>query len=85
LPVRAPADGVPAPDKLSGREREILALLGLGHTNREIAEQLALSVRTVEWHRARIQAKLGVTGRAALAQVARTHGLLGGPQRDRGQ
>jgi DNA-binding CsgD family transcriptional regulator len=78
-----PAEGQPAPDSLSHREREILALLALGHTNREIAEQVRLSVRTVEWHRARIQAKLGVTGRAALAQVARTHGLLGGPVRDR--
>jgi DNA-binding CsgD family transcriptional regulator len=83
--VAAPIDGVPAPDKLTRREREILALLALGHTNREIAEQVALSVRTVEWHRARIQAKLRVTGRAALAQVARTHGLLGGPEPDRGE
>ena len=67
----------PAPDKLSRREREILALLALGHTNREIAERVHLSVRTVEWHRARIQAKLQVTGRAALAQIARTQGLVG--------
>jgi DNA-binding CsgD family transcriptional regulator len=73
----ASAEGVPAPDQLTRREREVLALLALGHTNREIAEQLELSVRTVEWHRARIQAKLHVTGRAALAQVARAHGLLG--------
>jgi DNA-binding CsgD family transcriptional regulator len=83
LPVSASADAVPAPDALSRREREVLALLALGHTNREIAEQVKLSVRTVEWHRARIQAKLQVTGRAALAQVARTHGLVGGPERDR--
>jgi DNA-binding NarL/FixJ family response regulator len=80
LPVTSAADGVPAPHTLSRREREILALLALGHTNREIAEQVELSVRTVEWHRARIQGKLGVSTRAALAQVARTHGLLGGPQ-----
>jgi DNA-binding CsgD family transcriptional regulator len=85
LPVSAFVDGVHAPDKLSRREREVLALLALGHTNREIAEQVKLSVRTVEWHRARIQAKLHVTGRAALAQVARTHGLVGGPERDRGE
>jgi DNA-binding CsgD family transcriptional regulator len=83
VPVTAPADGAPAPDKLSRREREILALLALGHTNREIAEQVKLSVRTVEWHRARIQGKLGVTSRAALAQVARTHGVLGDPEHDR--
>ena len=75
---RGPADpGAPAPDKLSRREREILALLALGHTNREIAERVHLSVRTVEWHRARIQSKLHVTGRAALAQIARAHGLVG--------
>jgi DNA-binding CsgD family transcriptional regulator len=73
----ADADTV-APDKLSRREREILALLALGHTNREIAERVHLSVRTVEWHRARIQSKLHVTGRAALARIARQHGLVGG-------
>jgi DNA-binding CsgD family transcriptional regulator len=67
----------PAPGNLSRREREILALLALGHTNREIAERVHLSVRTVEWHRARIQAKLHVTGRAALARIARQHGLIG--------
>jgi DNA-binding CsgD family transcriptional regulator len=66
------------PENLSRREREILALLALGHTNREIAERVHLSVRTVEWHRARIQTKLHVTGRAALARIARRHGLVGG-------
>jgi DNA-binding CsgD family transcriptional regulator len=74
----APPPDVPTPGNLSRREREVLALLALGHTNREIAEQVHLSIRTVEWHRARIQAKLRVTGRAALAQVARAHGLLRG-------
>jgi DNA-binding CsgD family transcriptional regulator len=74
---------VPELDALTRREREVLALLALGHTNREIAEQVHLSVRTVEWHRARIQSKLHVTGRAALAQVARTHGLVGGTTLDR--
>ena len=72
----------PTPDKLSRREREVLALLALGHTNREIAEQIHLSIRTVEWHRARIQAKLRLTGRAALAQFARKHGLLSGLEPD---
>ena len=67
---RAPIPA-PAPDKLSRREREILALLALGHTNREIAERVHLERATVEWHRARIQSKLHVTGRAALAQIAR--------------
>ena len=70
------------PEQLSSREREVLTLLALGHTNREIAERLHLSVRTVEWHRARIQSKLHVTGRAALAQIARRHGLVGGTTAD---
>jgi DNA-binding NarL/FixJ family response regulator len=65
------------PLDLTAREREVLSLLAMGHTNREIAEKLFLSVRTVEWHRARIQWKLGVSGRAALAGVARAHGLVG--------
>jgi DNA-binding CsgD family transcriptional regulator len=65
-----------APAVLSDREREILGLIALGHTNREIAEQLVLSVRTVEWHRARIQWKLGVSGRAALIATARGQGLI---------
>jgi DNA-binding CsgD family transcriptional regulator len=70
------ATGKPPLD-LTAREREVLSLLAVGHTNREIGEQLFLSIRTVEWHRARIQWKLGVTGRAALASVARAHGLVG--------
>lgn len=60
---------------LTGRESEILGLLARGHTNREIAEQLVLSVRTVEWHRARIQWKLGVQSRAELFQMASALGL----------
>jgi DNA-binding CsgD family transcriptional regulator len=81
--LRETAGDAPTPDNLSRREREVLALLALGHTNREIAEQVHLSVRTVEWHRARIQSKLRVTGRAALAHIARTHGLVGGTTLDR--
>ena len=41
-------------DPLSEREREVLRLLALGHTNQEIAEQLYISVRTAETHRAHI-------------------------------
>jgi DNA-binding CsgD family transcriptional regulator len=62
---------------LSEREREVLAKLALGYTNKEIAEQLVLSVRTVEWHRARIQWKLGVSSRAELVQAADREGLTG--------
>ena len=57
-------------DELSGREQEVLSLLALGHTNKEVAEQLYLSVRTVESHRARIQRKLDISSRAELVRYA---------------
>ena len=63
-------------DPLSEREREVLRLLALGHTNQEIAEQLYISVRTAESHRAHIMQKLRLTTRAELVRYAITHGLL---------
>ncbi len=64
------------PDDLSEREVEILRLIALGHTNGEIAEQLFLSVRTVESHRGHIQQKLRRTSRAELVRYALEHGLV---------
>ena len=61
---------------LSERELEVLRLIALGHTNAEIAEQLFLSVRTVETHRAHIQQKLGVSTRAELVRYALDNDLL---------
>jgi two-component system, NarL family, response regulator NreC len=61
---------------LTEREVEVLRLIALGHTNSEIAEQLYLSVRTVESHRAHIQQKLGLTKRAALVHYALEHDLV---------
>ena len=63
-------------EALSEREQQVLALIGLGHTNAEIAQQLFISVRTVESHRARIQEKLGISGRAQLIRYAVDHGLV---------
>jgi DNA-binding NarL/FixJ family response regulator len=63
------------PGELSEREQKILGLLAEGHTNREVGEDLGLSVRTVEWHRQRIQWKLGADGRAELVKAAREIGL----------
>src|SRR3954465_5441544 len=63
-------------DDLSERETEVLKLIALGHTNTEIAEQLYLSVRTVESHRAHIQQKLRRSTRAELVLYALEHGLL---------
>jgi two-component system response regulator NreC len=63
-------------DPLSDREREVLRLLALGHTNQEIAKQLYISVRTAETHRAHIMQKLRLTSRAELVRHALAHGLL---------
>jgi two-component system response regulator NreC len=63
-------------DPLSEREREVLALLALGHTNQEIAAQLYISVRTAETHRAHIMQKLGLGSRAELVRYALDHGLI---------
>jgi two-component system response regulator NreC len=66
-----------APDELSPREREVLRLIALGHTNAEIAAKLFLSIRTVESHRAHIQQKLGLSRRAELVRYAMEHDLVG--------
>jgi two-component system, NarL family, response regulator NreC len=63
-------------DPLSDREREVLRLLALGHTNQEIAERLYISVRTAESHRAHIMQKLRLGTRAELVRYALAHGLL---------
>jgi DNA-binding NarL/FixJ family response regulator len=65
-----------AEDPLSDREREVLRLLALGHTNQEIAKQLFISVRTAETHRAHIMQKLGLGTRAELVRYAIANGLL---------
>ena len=65
-------------DPLSDREREVLRLLALGHTNQEIAKMLYISVRTAETHRAHIMQKLGLTSRAQLVSYALAEGLLEG-------
>jgi two-component system, NarL family, response regulator NreC len=70
---RARADA----DPLSDREREVLRLLALGHTNQEIAKMLYISVRTAETHRAHIMQKLHLSSRADLVRYALANGLLG--------
>lgn len=57
-------------DLLTGREREILALVAQGRTSKEIAEKLEISARTVESHRARMMEKLGIQNSAALIKFA---------------
>ena len=64
------------PGDLSEREADVLRLIALGHTNSEIAEQLFLSVRTVETHRSHIQQKLGLSSRAELVRYALDNDLI---------
>ena len=75
----SPAAGAVDQDELSDREREVLTQLAHGHTNHEIAEQLVVSVRTVESHRAHIMSKLRLSTRAELVSYALQHGLLKRP------
>ncbi|MBW7884105.1 MAG: response regulator transcription factor [Caldilineaceae bacterium] len=62
--------------KLSDRELEVLRLIALGYSNKEIAELLVLSVKTVETYKARIMEKLELHTRAALVRFALSHKLL---------
>ena len=77
LGARVAAQPKGPPDDLSPRELEVLRLIALGHTNAEIAEQLYLSVRTVETHRSHIQQKLRLSTRAELVGYALERGLIG--------
>jgi two-component system response regulator NreC len=77
-------DHVPAAAGLTGREREILAYIVDGKTNREIADLLTLSVKTVENHRANLMAKLDAHDREELIRAAERLGLAAAPDpRDR--
>jgi len=63
-------------DDLGERERELLRLLALGHTNREIGEQLFLSVRAIEVNRAKLLEKLGISTRPDLVRFAIDNGIV---------
>jgi len=77
LGARVAAEPPPGPpDGLSEREVDVLRMISLGYTNAEIAEQLYLSVRTVETHRAHIQQKLRLGSRAELVRYALDHKLI---------
>ena len=62
--------------ELSERERAVLRLVALGHTNQDIAAQLSLSVKTVETYRARGMEKLGLRSRAGLVRYAIQEGWM---------
>ncbi|GBD10111.1 Oxygen regulatory protein NreC [Candidatus Thermoflexus japonica] len=63
-------------EPLTPRELEVLRLIALGYTNRQIAEELGISIRTVETHRANLMGKLGLSSRVELVRYAREHGLI---------
>jgi DNA-binding NarL/FixJ family response regulator len=91
-PANVPRNPNPAPEKpvpfdrspgvearlkaLSPRERDVLRLLLLGYTNKEIATRFNLSVKSVETYRRRVSAKLGASGRADLVRFGIEAGLL---------
>lgn len=74
------SDNVPTPDDLwatlSEREQEVLRMVAMGYTGREIADKLSLSIKTVDTYRARGMEKLGLRSRAALVRFAITYGLM---------
>jgi DNA-binding NarL/FixJ family response regulator len=63
--------------ELTSREREVLSEIARGRSNKEIAAQFNISVRTVESHRETLMRKLGIRGTAALTRFAIAHGLPG--------
>jgi two-component system, NarL family, response regulator NreC len=75
-PRRAAPNSPAAKEALTPRETEILKLIVEGNTNRQIGEQLKISFRTVEGHRANIADKLGLHSRVELVRYARDHGML---------
>jgi DNA-binding NarL/FixJ family response regulator len=75
-PLATIRPGTAPAGELSDRELQVLGLVAQGHSNREIAEQLHLSINTVECHAKSIYRKLAVRSRAAAVHTARTHGLL---------
>jgi DNA-binding CsgD family transcriptional regulator len=74
VPPRTSSDR--SEDALSAREAEVIKQVARGHTNQEIADQLSLSIKTVETYRARAMEKLGLANRAALVRYALARGWL---------
>jgi two-component system response regulator NreC len=63
-------------EPLTPRETEVLKLIALGYTNKQVGEELSISVRTAEGHRANISEKLGITSRVELVRYALENGLI---------
>lgn len=63
-------------EELTPREMDVMRLIVQGHTNRQIADRLNLSIRTVESHRSNLMAKLNLRSRVELVRYAAEHGFL---------
>jgi two-component system, NarL family, response regulator NreC len=66
----------PTLENLTSREGEVLKLIVQGYTNRQMADELSISVRTVEGHRANLTDKLGIRSRVDLLRYARDNHLI---------
>lgn len=77
--MRRPADAAPPLERLTAREREVLAGVARGRTTKEIAAEFNISTRTVETHRAAIMRKLEIRSVALLTQFAIRAGLIEPP------
>jgi DNA-binding NarL/FixJ family response regulator len=76
--LRRPQQAEAAGDPLTPREREVLQHIAEGKTNREIADELVLSLNTVQTHRMHIMEKLNLHNRAELVKYAMRRGLIQG-------
>jgi two-component system response regulator NreC len=74
--VSAPVKKQSMPEKLTSREDEVLKLIVQGYTNKQVADELGISIRTVEGHRANLTDKLGIRSRVDLLRYARDHHLI---------
>lgn len=64
--------------RLTSRERDVMALIVAGKRNQDIAEELAISIKTVEAHRSKVMWKMGVESLAALVQLVESSSAMGG-------
>lgn len=74
--TQQPSPDPRAVESLTSREIEVLRLLVNGYTNRQVAEELSISIRTAEGHRASLMSKLGLRSRLDLVNFAAKHGLI---------
>jgi len=73
---RSKPDPQDEPETLTHRELEILRMIVKGYTNSQVAEELSISIRTVEYHRGNLMDKLNLHSRVGLVRYAAEHGLL---------